>query len=311
MTRALVVDDSTVDRELVRSLLMGESSLEVAFAGNGVEALEQIRKQEPQIIITDLHMPKMNGLQLVEAVHRNHTAVPIVLITGNGSEALAVEALKKGASNYVPKAAIGRDLVPTVMHTLAVSRAQHNLQQLRNCWSSTRCSFEIPNDYNLISPMVQQLMQIVEGMQLFDQTERVQLAVALEEAVSNALYHGNLELTYEQVHSVGYDLFAPDSSNIVDERRSSSPYQERRVHVEATLNRREVSFKVSDEGHGFDQGNIPAPEKVVSSDEVRGRGLTKMRLFTDELQFSDKGNEVTLVKRTIPRANNEDEAHGK
>lgn len=297
MTRALVVDDSTVDRELVRSLLASESSLEVAFADNGEDALEQIRENEPQIIITDLHMPKVNGLQLVQIVHERHTSIPIVLITGNGSEDLAVRALKCGASNYVPKSVIARDLVPTVMHTLAVSRAQHNLHALRNCWDMTRCSFQIPNDYNLISPLVQQLIQIMEGMQLLDKTQQVQLAVALEEAVSNALYHGNLELTNEELNSVSYDLSAPDAANIVDQRRETSPYRERKISVETTFTRQQASFKITDEGPGFDQRNMPAPEEVVASASPGGRGLTKMRLFTDELHFNDKGNEVTLVKR--------------
>jgi CheY-like chemotaxis protein len=120
MTTALIVDDSTVDRELVKTLLRDKTSLEVQFANDGADALRQISQTQPDIIITDLHMPHVNGLKLVESVQASYSTIPIVLITAHGSEDLAVQALKKGAASYVPKASLAKDLVQTVMHVLAV-----------------------------------------------------------------------------------------------------------------------------------------------------------------------------------------------
>lgn len=298
MTTALIVDDSSVDRELVRSLLQRGSSLDIEFADDGAAALDRISESPPSIVITDLHMPNVDGLQLVETIHEKYAAIPVVLITGKGSEDLAVQALKKGAASYVPKADLASELFRTVMQVLAIARANQSLKEVQACWNATRCTFELPNDYNLISPLVKQVMQIVEGMQLFDDTERVRLAVALEEAISNALYHGNLELTSDQIHSDGYDLADPDAPTIVDTRRSSSPYKDRRIFVMADLDRTQVRFNIRDEGPGFDHAAVPTPEEVVASGELQGRGLAKMHLFTDELLFNDEGNQVTLVKRS-------------
>jgi anti-sigma regulatory factor (Ser/Thr protein kinase) len=155
----------------------------------------------------------------------------------------------------------------------------------------------LPNDYNLVSPLVNQLKQIVEAMQLFDVTEGVQLSMALEEAISNAIYHGNLELTADELRSVSYDLTDPDATNIVDERRESMPYMERYVHVEAWLTRAEARFVIRDQGPGFDHRSAPSPEEVVASGERSGRSLTHMQLFSDDIRFNETGNEVTLVKR--------------
>lgn len=297
MTTALIVDDSKIDRELVRTLLQTSTSLDVAFADNGADALQQLAKSEPDMIITDLHMPEVDGLRLVETVREQHAQVPIVLITGQGSENLAVQALKTGAASYVPKVSLATELVPTVMQVLALSRADRGVRAVQRCWQDTRCTFQLPNDYNLITPLVQQLRQLVEAMQLFDETECVQLSIALEEALSNALYHGNLELTSEQLDSVGYDLDEPDAENVVDVRIAEPPYRDRHIVVEAEMTRESVRFTIRDEGPGFDYSALPAPEEVVASGSLRGRGLAQMRLFSDELTFNDSGNEVVILKR--------------
>ena len=296
MTTALVVDDSSVDRSLVNSLLSSSTSLEIQYAENGAVALDCIRTTPPDIIITDLNMPEVNGLTLVETVHADFSRIPIVLITAHGSEELAVQALKRGAASYVPKASLGRDLVTTVMHVLAVSRAEHKLKEMRSHWLDARSSFQIPNDHNLISPLVGQIRELVNGMQLFDETEVIQLSMALEEAVSNALYHGNLELTAEQLDSVEYDISASENVSIVDTRREASPYKDRSIFVDVELNRDVARFTVRDEGPGFDHAEVPSPAEVVASEKLSGRGLTQMRLFLDEIRFNDRGNEVVLVK---------------
>ena len=103
MATILVVDDSAVDRRLVGGLVQKVLPCTVQYAANGVEALAQMHGDLPDLIITDLNMQVMDGLELVNYVRDHHPEVPIVLITAYGSEALAVEALAKGAATYVPK----------------------------------------------------------------------------------------------------------------------------------------------------------------------------------------------------------------
>jgi CheY-like chemotaxis protein len=296
MTTVLVVDDSPVDRTLVQGLLKEGSGVQVDFASDGAEALISIGQSTPDIVVTDLHMPTMNGMQLVESIHTEYPQVPVVLITGKGSEELAVTALKSGAASYVPKATLARDLLPSVMHVLAVSRANKCQQRMHSCALEHHCRFELDNDYQMISPLIGMIQRIVEGMQLFDSTQRVQFSMAVEQAVSNALYHGNLELTTEDLENVGYDLFDDEESTIVQQRKSQPPYRDRKIHVESHITRGEARVSVRDEGPGFDVRTIPSPDELVTSDRLTGRGITYMRLFSDELIFNQQGNEVTLIK---------------
>src|SRR5436853_4700871 len=93
---ALVVDDSPMDRLLAGSLLQNLGGWTVLTATNGVEALELLKSETPDIVLTDLQMPEMDGLQLVQAVRSTYPMVPVILMTSHGSEDIAIQALKSG-----------------------------------------------------------------------------------------------------------------------------------------------------------------------------------------------------------------------
>lgn len=85
MTTILVVDDSTVDRTLAAGLLAKESGLDVIQAADGKAALALIKVSAPDVIITDLQMPEMNGLDLIAAVRKSHSHVPVIVMTSKGT----------------------------------------------------------------------------------------------------------------------------------------------------------------------------------------------------------------------------------
>ena len=103
MTIVLVVDDSAVDRRLAGGLLEKESGLTVIYASDGTEALVKLDTENPDLVVTDLQMPKMNGLELVGAIRHQYPLVPVILMTAHGSEEIAIAALEQGAASYVPK----------------------------------------------------------------------------------------------------------------------------------------------------------------------------------------------------------------
>src|SRR5688572_14838409 len=118
MPSVLVVDDSAVDRKLVKGLLAKAGDLRIELATSGEEALELLAKSRPEIIVTDLVMPGISGLELVSQVVERYPEVPVLLMTGKGSEDVAVQALQAGAASYVPKAALHQHLLTTVQDVL-------------------------------------------------------------------------------------------------------------------------------------------------------------------------------------------------
>src|SRR5438477_1987035 len=151
---ALIVDDSPMDRLLAGSLLQNLGGWTVLTATNGVEALELLKTETPDIVLTDLQMPEMDGLQLVQAVRSTYPLIPVILMTGHGSEDIAIKALKGGAASYVPKKSLARDLGETVEQVLNASRANRDQRRLIQFQTHFEASFVLDNDPTLIPPLV-------------------------------------------------------------------------------------------------------------------------------------------------------------
>lgn len=130
MADILVVDDSAADRELAGHLLEAQDGWSVAYAADGKQALAYLEAHAPDLVVTDLQMPDLDGLGLVEQVKEHYPLLPVIVITAKGSEETAAKALETGAASYVVKKALVRDLVDTVERLLAASRERQSYTRL-------------------------------------------------------------------------------------------------------------------------------------------------------------------------------------
>jgi CheY-like chemotaxis protein len=297
MTTVLVVDDSAVDRRFVGGILSRDGKFTVEFAEDGSQALARMRESEPDLIVTDLQMPNRNGLELVAAVRMHHPNVPIILMTGHGSEDLAVEALHRGAANYVPKPQLGERLLDSVDEALTLSRADRTHDQLISCLKQCEFDFQLDNEPGLIDPLVELVQQMVAGMGLTDATGRFRVGAALKEALLNAIYRGNLEISFKQMQDTRVSLLEGKAEDLLTSRQKAAPHKDRKVRVHIAMDDRQARFVIADEGAGFDPSLVPAAGQPGSLDPETGRGLVLMRAFFDEVTFDNGGREVTLVKR--------------
>jgi CheY-like chemotaxis protein len=272
----LVVDDSLVDRRVAGQLLEGHPEYHVEYAADGSEALELLEARLPLAIVTDLQMPEMNGMQLIEVVRRRFPTVPVIVMTAYGSEEIAVQALTSGAADYVPKSRLLADLPKSVASVLAITAGQRAPQRLLHCLRSQKLEYELENDLLLIPALVAHLQQATVDLGLIDQGEQVRFAKALVEALRNA----------------------PDAVDAA--RPSQPPYCDRRIRVCATFSPQEVRIRIRDDGPGFDITRVPNVRKDpahLSGDG--GRGLVLIQMFMDEVAFNPAGNEITMVKRAV------------
>jgi len=297
MPTVLIVDDSAVDRRLVGGLLENTPEMTLAYASDGPEALDLLQRQSVDLVLTDLIMPEMDGLELVQAVTNKYPLIPIILMTSKGGEDIAVQALQEGAASYVPKSALAECLQDTVENVLAVARDQRTHAQVLERMTTHECGFELENDVRLIPPLVSYLHKMVRGVGLCDERNRIHVCVALEEALLNALYHGNLQVdsTLREEDQEAYREMA-----IL--RAQQEPYRSRRLHVTARVSRELARFVIRDEGPGFLPDSIPDPTDPANLERVSGRGLLLMRTFMDDVAHNEPGNEVTLIKRATDRS---------
>jgi CheY-like chemotaxis protein len=292
MTRALVVDDAKIHRDLVRGILAEDLEFDVAEAADGKQALAAIEERPPELVISDLVMPEMDGFELVSRLRRQHPAIPVIVMTQHGNERLAVQALEAGAASYVRKDDLAYELAKTVSRVLAVSQQAHAQAQLMESLQKSEASFVIDSTGELIAPLVRYLQESASQLGLFDETGLTQLGVALQEALLNAAHHGNLEVGSE-LRDEDVELYTQELAKRMEEM----PYKERRIHVDAKFSGEEARFAIRDEGPGFDPDSLPDPCDAENLLKCHGRGVMLMRSLMDECRYNDDGNAVTLVRR--------------
>ena len=283
MTNILVVDDTDVDLLLMERLL-SSPEFTVVMAGDGVQALEKLKAWNIDLVLTDLQMPKMNGLELVRKVRELRLNVPVILTTGQGSEDIAAEALKSGAAGYIPKNKLNLMLLPTVHEILHIINSDVSYARLIEHSKGSRFKFELSSDPSLLPEVVDFCERMLHSMSTLDRIGRLRIAIAVDQALHNAMYRGNLEIS--QHHKISFNNF--ETPEIVQTRLDSKQYRDRKIRVAIEIKPSRFGICIQDEGPGFDT------KSVGSWAEPSLRGIILMNSFMDVVKFNDKGNMVEM-----------------
>ncbi|MCP3103901.1 sigma-54 dependent transcriptional regulator [Myxococcus sp. K15C18031901] len=130
-SRVLVVDDDAGVRFTLKETLRSLAGVEVELAEDGASALEKLAERPCDLVITDLRMPRMDGMELVRRIQLQPHAPRVIVITAHGSERFAVEAMKAGAHDYFRKPFDVDELLAVVMRALEAVRLRHENERLQ------------------------------------------------------------------------------------------------------------------------------------------------------------------------------------
>lgn len=109
--RVLLVDDHALVRAGLRSLLLGIDGIEVVGeAGDGIDALAQVEALRPQLVLMDIAMGEMNGLQALAVVRERHPEIKVIILSMHASEEYVLQAMRSGAAGYLLKDAATAEL---------------------------------------------------------------------------------------------------------------------------------------------------------------------------------------------------------
>jgi FixJ family two-component response regulator len=288
----MIVGDPAALNIAREALVELELGWEVLFAASAFDILDIPSLRDVDVVLVDLGSPHLDGVEVVAELHQRFPQLPIVLMSAPFGVRLALEAMQQGACNHFPRDLL--DSEPTAILDLLrrVVREQqqqrHTMQQL----ATLQFTFTLNNDRSLVCGVVQRLKDATIEVGVCDQRSAIRLGVALEEAILNAIIHGNLEVSSAlRTHDEA------NFENLIRTRMTQEPYARRRVTVTAKLNPTEAIFVIKDEGPGFIPANVPDPTTPTGVTAVGGRGLLLMRSFTNGVQYNEHGNEVTLVKK--------------
>lgn len=130
MKTILVVDDERSVRDSLKMILEYDR-YEVEFAENGQQALRYVETDSPDLILLDVKMAGMDGLEVLQKVRKKNADIPIIMISGHGTLETAVEATKLGAFDFLPKPLDREKLLVTVRNALHQARLSHEYRKLR------------------------------------------------------------------------------------------------------------------------------------------------------------------------------------
>jgi DNA-binding NtrC family response regulator len=156
--RILIVDDEARMQRLFEINL--GPKYEVMTAGDGDQALEVVKSGDVTLLVTDLKMPGMNGMTLLQEVHRVYPDLPVVIMTAYGTVEGAVQAMKEGAVDYILKPVKMEEMELLIEKTLSVRRLQDENRSLRQELQSVYGPTSIVGNHPAIQKIIQLISQV-------------------------------------------------------------------------------------------------------------------------------------------------------
>jgi|YNPNPStandDraft_1061719.scaffolds.fasta_scaffold01887_8 class 3 adenylate cyclase/DNA-binding response OmpR family regulator len=170
----LIVDDSDLLRGLVVEALSSRPDFRLSQASDGAAGLELALTDPPDLILLDMEMPRLNGLQVLDGLRDHQADIPVILMTGHGSETIAVEVFRKGVRDYLIKPFTTDDLLASVDRALTETRLRReketltrNLalanEQLTRRVEELDTLYRVGKSVTMLLPMEQMLERILDA----------------------------------------------------------------------------------------------------------------------------------------------------
>ena len=128
--RVLIVDDSADNIEYVVDYVLKPHGYRATVAHDGLEGLHKAQSERPDLILLDLSMPKMNGIEVLEALQHEGLQIPVILMTFHGSETLAVTAFRQGVKDYILKPFQAEEMLDSIARALTEVRLRRERDEL-------------------------------------------------------------------------------------------------------------------------------------------------------------------------------------
>lgn len=291
--KVLVVEDDEISRTIVTTVT-SEAGYEVREACNGVEALSLFESFQPDLVFSDISMPEMDGLQLLEKIRKKSHDVIVIMTTGHGTAEYTLKALQLHANDYLVKPIPARDLLAALTKYEDVVASRSIEREVLGLILHRELTMRMGNRPEIAAKVADRLLLETEGR--IPLAERLGIRLGLVEIILNAIEHGNLAITYEEktrALNAGPDGFL----ELVERRMEGAPYKDRSVLIRFLMDGDRCEWMITDDGDGFDWANIPDPNDPQNLLAMHGRGLLMTRLNFDEVVFEGRGNRVTLRKR--------------
>lgn len=293
--KILVVDDERDLAEMIKSAVEMQYNSTVLLAYNGHEGLSILEADPPDLVISDITMPDMDGLDMIRGLRKKRKDMPVIIITAYDHIENTVAAIRLGAMDFIRKPFKIEELYFSLDRILKmrhgpIDRAADLKQAGRLLWNyrTNNCD---------VSELASYLSMLITQAGLCSSHDFNSFYVVIYEAITNAREHGNLEMPSHFKDEDIHHYYA-----MMNERLNDETFAKRKINIELQYNDHEIMLKIRDEGNGFDHSVFDA-DSFYTNDHILkhyGKGLIIIKSYMDKVCFNDKGNEILLVKKISP-----------
>lgn len=259
----LAVDD---DPHILKTLkaIIQEFDMIALTAENVQEALDALEKFPVDVILTDLIMPDIDGLEFIDIVKNSYPTIPIAVLSAYGVISNTVSALSKGAFNFVTKPFSVEGIKSIIDKGLRLRNLSLNTDVMHD-YVTNVTKIEIPGDPVLFSAVNYYFIKECQWRGIENDSFLTNLSICFEEMLTNAYIHGNNEDT------------------------------EAMITVEATFSKNLLTITVGDEGDGFTYNNYITDIEKQNPLEMQNKGLFILQTMSESVSFNETGNEITIT----------------
>ena len=264
MKQVILIIDDEEEIRISLSTIVEQLDIIPMTASNGLVALDLLESEKIDLIITDLMMPEMDGLQFIVESRKLNPRIPIAVISGYADIKNATFALTRGAFNFITKPFTIKEVENVIRKGLRLRElalgTDRLLKTIRN-----RTEITIPSYPHLLPSVSFYVLKECQWRGIDNENLLNNISVCVDEIMTNALIHGN----------------------------EGNP--KKTIAITLQFDNEKFTFTIQDEGNGFDVKAFKQQLQQNTIDIPNKRGLFIVEYLSDEISFNDKGNEVTAT----------------
>ncbi len=301
-TTILLIDDEEVVRYALQKKLL-KQGYNVISLDKAEDALYLVKNEEKKIdlIITDIKLRKMDGIELMRYLNTLEKSIPVLVLTGQATMEDAIRALRYGACDFIRKPFDISEVISIARNTIRARHEKELADSFGKYIEYEKRIFRIGTDVSACNVLSYKLTENLAPSEFCNRTTAENISLALREAITNAMFHGNLEISSDIRAEKGIAGFNEE----IEARRMDERYRDRRVSITYEFTGEYVEYTITDEGPGFDFRKLPDPRDPENFLKDSGRGLLIIRIHMDEVDWNEAGNAIRMKKYRIARKDDE------
>lgn len=292
--RILVVDDnvSMVDG---LAMVLKVSGFEVDPAYNGHDALRKFSSKEYDVVLCDIEMPGLSGLDLLKNIRQDYDNVSFILMTGYLEQEYFIRAIQLGASDFIRKPIDTEQLLNSIHMQINKKKEDWDYMSVSSKVSSADIKMSLPPQMFKQVDFIKIFTKFFKQNLNLSSTLVNEMLLCMEEMIYNAFIHGTISLNMKE-RTLNYE----DYKAVINKKLQQKNIAEKLIHIRLNINqeKQKISFEVEDEGKGFDYKqwlNKIKMGKGIQLDEY-GRGISIIYHLTNKVSFSKGGRRIKIEK---------------